>query len=169
MGSQKVLFQSKIYVKYTFKEKLSAQSTKYLIACVVLFLLGMILYLINFLFFDNEILFKSIVLIGIFSFVLLLISQLLLNFNEEFGLGKLTQDFIITNSFIKIDDEVFYLKNLSNFKYIVTDYKGKDPHFFRYDLEFNILSRRYGKGVLNWISFTHNGVFYKKRFYLESK
>ena len=51
----------------------------------------------------------------------------------------------------------------------MTDFKGKEPHFFRYDLENNILSRRYGKGVLNWISFIHNGVFYKKRFYLESE
>ena len=169
MDTKKELFQSKIFVKYTFNEKLNLQSTKLSITGSVLILIAIILYLVDSLFLENEILFKTIILIGIFGFVLLLIGQLLLNFSEEFGSGKLKDDFVITKDYISIGDEVFYFNNLTDFKYIVTDFKGKEPHFFRYDLENNILSRRYGKGVLNWISFIHNGVFYKKRFYLESE
>lgn len=169
MDTKKELFQSKIFVKYTFNEKLNLQSTKFSIIGSVLILLAITLYLVNSLFLENEILFKTIILIGIFGFVLLLIGQLLFSFIEEFGSGKLKDDFVITKNSVSIGDEVFYFNNLTDFKYIVTDFKGKEPHFLRYDLENNILSRRYGKGVLNWISFTQNGVFYKKRFYLESE
>lgn len=169
MNTKTALFQSKIFVKYTFNEKLNLQSTKYLILSIVLFLIAISFFLINSLFFKNETLFKFIISIGIFGFVLLLMSQLLINFNEEFGVGKLEDDFFITHNHIEIGDEVFSFNNLSNIKYVAADFKGKDPHFLRYDLEFNILSRRYGKGILNWISFTHNGVNHKKYFYLESK
>jgi hypothetical protein len=168
MDSNKILFTSKIYREYSFDEKIKLPYLKNIIFAIILLFAAFLLYLINDYYLQNDILYKINVILIVFSFVLFLVYYLETDLGNELKFGEIVESFLVTESFIQIGDTVFSLNELYDIKYIVADFKGKEPPFHRVDLEFNILSRKYGKGILNWICFTHKGKHYKKYFFLEN-
>lgn len=169
MNEHKTLFESKVYNKFSSEEKkgLFYVRAKYL--GIALLILSLISFFINFVFLDLDVLNKLTIIVSVFGFISLFASILGTNYDNELKFGKLTDTIYILEKSIMMGDKSFNCNELSNIKYIVTDFKGKEPSFFHYDLQYNIKSYLYGTGVLNWISFTHKDKDYKFFFFLENK
>ncbi len=163
------MFEAKLYHPELIGNELSVFNSKLNFYGIILICLGLILYLTNKFVFQSDVFFTTSLIVFIFGLILFGISKIQYSFDTDLVSGKINGVLTFLDSKLITDGKEFQYNSIQNFKYIVTDYKGKDSGFFRTDFQFNISNYEVGKGINNWVSFEYNNKKFKFYFFLNNK
>ena len=164
-----IFFQTKKYHPEEQGDEISVTNKKIFFVGIGLIGLGILLFGCNYYLLQNDKFEKITGIIGITGFMIIATSSIQYQSDNEIVSGNIRGTITFEESKILIDNSEFIYDKIANFKFITTEYRGKDPNFHRINLEFNNINNEVGKGVMNWISFSHENKHYKYFFLLENK